>query len=95
MRTNGPSQAFLGNVGGLYNNKKSIRKWAKSQRQFLEGASTCFTSPAWMERVHATDNPPVPSLVFQKHIVTPAKKFRHHIEIMVMVAIGVELGFIY
>lgn len=94
MRTNGTSQTCLGSVGGFYNTK-SIRKWAKSQRQFLEGASTCFTSPAWMGRVHPTDNPAVPSSIFQRHRVTPAKKFRHNIEIMVIVAIGVELGFIY
>lgn len=48
-------QAYLGSVGSLYSNK-AIRKWAKLQNKFLEGASSSFTGPSRLGHMFATDN---------------------------------------
>lgn len=48
-------QADLGSLGGLYSNKP-IRKWAKLQNKFLEGASTYFTGSSRLGCVFSTDN---------------------------------------
>jgi len=80
------SQACLGSVERLYGNEP-IRKQAKSQRRVLEDASACSTSPARLGLVHTQ--------AVQQSPVAPGMKFRGSIELMVIVAIGVELGFTY
>lgn len=55
-------QAYLGSLGGLYGNKP-IKKWAKFQNKFLDGANTYFTDPSRLGRMFSTDNPAILSWI--------------------------------